>query len=395
MTSAIRGMWHHLAQQPESYERKQYYTFGRTLGAGTFGEVREALFNPDGRRVAIKVIKKSALSGDEHMVLKEIEIVRHLHHPNIVKLLDWFESKDKYYLVFQLCTGGELFQKISDYGHFTEEDARRLIRCAVDAIAYLHKYNIVHRDIKPENLIFLDTSENTPLMLADFGIARIMRSDDEILNTMCGSFGYAAPEILLRQGHGKAVDMWSMGVVTFSVLCGYSPFWKYEDPKSLMTAMLSDNVEFLERFWWGISEYAKDFIRRCLRANPSERLTSEQALAHPWLSGSDVSTRNLLPDVLENFNAKATLRRAVVKLQAVNRLRKLSMGSDSKRSDSQSSTSSDPEADLTQVEQDILARQQSAGQNAAAVSNAAPSAASSSAAPGAETSQSIPGGWTA
>ncbi|KAJ2887349.1 Calmodulin-dependent protein kinase cmk2, partial [Coemansia asiatica] len=311
-------MWHHLAQQPESYERKQYYTFGRTLGAGTFGEVREALFNPDGRRVAIKVIKKSALSGDEHMVLKEIEIVRHLHHPNIVKLLDWFESKDKYYLVFQLCTGGELFQKISDYGHFTEEDARRLIRCAVDAIAYLHKYNIVHRDIKPENLIFLDTSENTPLMLADFGIARIMRSDDEILNTMCGSFGYAAPEILLRQGHGKAVDMWSMGVVTFSVLCGYSPFWKYEDPKSLMTAMLSDNVEFLERFWWGISEYAKDFIRRCLRANPSERLTSEQALAHPWLSGSDVSTRNLLPDVLENFNAKATLRRAVVKLQAVN-----------------------------------------------------------------------------
>ncbi|KAJ2856100.1 Calmodulin-dependent protein kinase cmk2 [Coemansia erecta] len=388
-------MWHHLAQQPESYERKQYYTFGRTLGAGTFGEVREALFNPDGRRVAIKVIKKSALSGDEHMVLKEIEIVRHLHHPNIVKLLDWFESKDKYYLVFQLCTGGELFQKISDYGHFTEEDARRLIRCAVDAIAYLHKYNIVHRDIKPENLIFLDTSENTPLMLADFGIARIMRSDDEILNTMCGSFGYAAPEILLRQGHGKAVDMWSMGVVTFSVLCGYSPFWKYEDPKSLMTAMLSDNVEFLERFWWGISEYAKDFIRRCLRANPSERLTSEQALAHPWLSGSDVSTRNLLPDVLENFNAKATLRRAVVKLQAVNRLRKLSMGSDSKRSDSQSSTSSDPEADLTQVEQDILARQQSAGQNAAAVSNAAPSAASSSAAPGAETSQSIPGGWTA
>ncbi|KAJ2233844.1 Calmodulin-dependent protein kinase cmk2 [Coemansia sp. RSA 1722] len=384
MASAIRGMWHHLAQQPESYERKQYYTFGKVLGAGTFGEVREALFNPDGRRVAIKVIKKTALSGDEHMVLKEIEIVRHLHHPNIVKLLDWFESKDKYYLVFQLCTGGELFQKISDYGHFTEEDARRLIRCAVDSIAYLHKYNIVHRDIKPENLIFLDTSENTPLMLADFGIARIMRSDDEILNTMCGSFGYAAPEILLRQGHGKAVDMWSMGVVTFSVLCGYSPFWQYEDPKSLMLAMQSDNVEFLERFWWGISEHAKDFIRRCLRSNPNERMTAEQALAHPWLSGGDVSTRNLLPDVLENFNAKATLRRAVIKLQAVNRLRKLSMGSDTKRSESHSSTSSDPEADLSQVENDLLARQQAANQGAPA-----------SSAPGAESNQSIPGGWTA
>ncbi|KAJ1812382.1 Calmodulin-dependent protein kinase cmk2, partial [Coemansia sp. RSA 2599] len=392
--------------QPESYERKQYYTFGKTLGAGTFGEVREALFNPDGRRVAIKVIKKSALSGDEHMVLKEIEIVRHLHHPNIVKLLDWFESKDKYYLVFQLCTGGELFQKISDYGHFTEEDARRLIRCAVDSIAYLHKYNIVHRDIKPENLIFLDTSENTPLMLADFGIARIMRSDDEILNTMCGSFGYAAPEILLRQGHGKAVDMWSMGVVTFSVLCGYSPFWQYEDPKSLMAAMLSDNVEFLERFWWGISDYAKDFIRRCLRSNPSERMTAEQALAHPWLSASDVSTRNLLPDVLENFNAKATLRRAVLKLQAVNRLRKLSMGSATKRSESQSSSSTDPEMDLTQMEQEILSRQQTADQNAAGSSSLAPaptSAPASAPAPapapaassGAGPNESFPGGWTA
>ncbi|KAJ2379646.1 Calmodulin-dependent protein kinase cmk2 [Coemansia sp. RSA 2607] len=387
MASAIRGMWHHIAQQPQSYERKQYYTFGKTLGAGTFGEVREASFNPDGRRVAIKVIKKSALSSDEHMVLKEIDIVRHLHHPNIVKLLDWFESKDKYYLVFQLCTGGELFQKISDYGHFTEEDARRLIRYAVDAIAYLHKHNIVHRDIKPENLIFLDTSENTPLMLADFGIARIMRSDDEILNTMCGSFGYAAPEILMREGHGKAVDMWSMGVVTFSVLCGYSPFWQYEDPRALMTAMRSDNVEFLERFWWGISEHAKDFIRQCLRSNPSERMTAEQALAHPWLAGGDVSSRNLLPDVLENFNAKATLRRAVLKLQAVNRLRKLSIESAARRSDSNSS-SSDPEMDLDQHDNERVGGEQATAANAASVS------ASAAAAPTNEQS-SLPGGWTA
>ncbi|KAJ1751328.1 Calmodulin-dependent protein kinase cmk2 [Coemansia sp. RSA 2523] len=335
MASAIRGMWHHLSQQPESYERKHYYTFGRVLGAGTFGEVREAVFNPDGRRVAIKVIKKTALSTDEQMVLKEIDIVRHLHHPNIVKLLDWFESKDKYYLVFQLCTGGELFQKICDYGHFTEEDAAKLIRCGFESIAYLHSHNVVHRDIKPENFIFLDSSEDAPLMLADFGIARIMRSEDEILNTMCGSFGYAAPEILLRQGHGKPVDIWSLGVVTFSSLCGYSPFWRFEDPRSLMIAMQSDNVEFVERFWWGISEYAKDFIRRCLRANPNERMTAEQALQHPWLSGEHTATRDLLPDVIENFNARATLRRAVLKIQAVNRMRKLSLnhGSDSSGSE--------------------------------------------------------------
>ncbi|KAJ1830864.1 Calmodulin-dependent protein kinase cmk2, partial [Coemansia sp. RSA 2708] len=312
---------------PESYERKQYYTFGKVLGAGTFGEVREAVFNPDGRRVAVKVIKKTALSTDEQMVLKEIDIVRHLHHPHIVKLLDWFESKDKYYLVFQLCTGGELFQKICDYGHFTEEDAAKLIRCGFESIAYLHQHNIVHRDIKPENFIFLDASADAPLMLADFGIARIMRSDDEVLNTMCGSFGYAAPEILLRQGHGKPVDIWSMGVVTFSSLCGYSPFWQYTEPRPLMLAMQSDNVEFDERFWWGISEHAKDFIRRCLRASPHERMTAEQALQHPWLSGEYGATRDLLPDVIQNFNARATLRRAVLKIQAVNRMRKLSQSS--------------------------------------------------------------------
>ncbi|KAJ2008185.1 Calmodulin-dependent protein kinase cmk2 [Coemansia thaxteri] len=342
MASAIRGMWHHLAQQPASYDRKQYYSFGRVLGAGTFGEVRESVFAPDGRHVAIKVIKKSSLNGDETLVLKEIDIVRHLHHRNIVKLLDWFESKDKYYLVFELCTGGELFEKISQRGHFTETDAIKLLRCGYESIAYLHEHNIVHRDIKPENFIFRDRSEDAPLMLADFGIARIMRSDDEVLSTMCGSFGYAAPEILLRQGHGKAVDIWSMGVVAFSTLCGYSPFWRFEEPRSLMLAMQSNNIEFDERYWWGISESAKDFIRLSLRSDPNERMTAAEALQHPWLTGDTASTRDLLPDVIHNFNARATLRRAVLKIQAVNRLRKLSLTS-SGRSNSGSSEGSEPD----------------------------------------------------
>ncbi|KAJ2358933.1 Calmodulin-dependent protein kinase cmk2, partial [Coemansia sp. RSA 2610] len=304
-------------------------------------------------------------------------------------LLDWFESKDKYYLVFQLCTGGELFQKICDYGHFTEEDAAKLIRCGFESIAYLHQHNIVHRDIKPENFIFLDASADAPLMLADFGIARIMRSDDEVLNTMCGSFGYAAPEILLRQGHGKPVDIWSMGVVTFSSLCGYSPFWQYTEPRPLMLAMQSDNVEFDERFWWGISEHAKDFIRRCLRASPHERMTAEQALQHPWLSGEYGATRDLLPDVIQNFNARATLRRAVLKIQAVNRMRKLSQSSHrgssgSSGESSNGSFNSDKGLPPTYEE----ARQAGAGQADAGAGQA--EAAPAEAADGSK----LPGGWT-
>ncbi|KAJ2809446.1 Calmodulin-dependent protein kinase cmk2 [Coemansia guatemalensis] len=388
MASAIRGMWHHLSQQPESYERKHYYTFGRVLGAGTFGEVREAVFTPDGRRVAVKVIRKTALNGDEQMVLKEIDIVRHLHHPHIVQLLDWFESKDKYYLVFQLCTGGELFDKICDYGRFTEEDAVKLIRCGFESIAYLHSHNIVHRDIKPENLIFLDESEGAPLMLADFGIARIMKSDDEVLNTLCGSFGYAAPEILLRLGHGKPVDIWSMGVVTFSTLCGYSPFHQYKDPRSLIMGMQSDNVEFDDRFWWGISDYAKDFIRRCLRADQHDRMTAEQALQHPWLSGEHVSTRDLLPDVLHNFNARATLRRAVLKIQAVNRMRRLSQnhGSGSSGSSGNNSFNSD---------KDMPAAYDNSRNQADVAADGSTSTAPAAAANGsADTNPTIPGGWT-
>ncbi|KAJ2633230.1 Calmodulin-dependent protein kinase cmk2 [Coemansia sp. RSA 1290] len=378
MASAIRGMWHHLSQQPESYERKHYYTFGRVLGAGTFGEVREAVFNPDGRRVAVKVIRKTAVTTDEYMVLKEIDIVRHLHHPNIVKLLDWFESKDKYYLVFQLCTGGELFQKLYNYGHFTEKDAARIIRCGFESIAYLHKHNIVHRDIKPENFIFLDSSVDAPLMLADFGIARIMKSDNEVLHTMCGSLGYVAPEIMLRQGHGKPVDIWSMGVVTFSSLCGYSPFQKYEEPQALMLAIQSDNVEFDERYWWGISEAAKDFIRSCLRSNPHERMTVEQALQHPWLSAEHVNARDLLPDVIENFNARATLRRAVLKLQAVNRMRKLSTShnSDSSGSSNGSFNSNKSDGPPTYEESNQMEATRSAAPNGDQPAN-----------------YSIPGGW--
>ncbi|KAJ2759431.1 Calmodulin-dependent protein kinase cmk2, partial [Coemansia nantahalensis] len=339
MTSALRGMWHHLAQQPESYERKQYYTFGKVLGAGTFGEVREAVFEPTGQHVAIKVIKKSSLNGNEEMVVKEINLVRGLHHPHIVKLLDWFESKDKYYLVFQLCTGGELFQKIMEFGKFTEKDAIGFLRCGFESIAYLHKHNIVHRDIKPENFIFADKTPDAPLMLADFGIARIMKDNDEVLSTMCGSMGYVAPEVLLRKGHGKAVDIWSMGIVTFSTLCGYSPFWKFEEPRALIVAMQSDNIEFDDRYWWNVSSQAKDFIRGCLRSDPKDRMTIEEALVHPWMTGEHDDTHDLLPDVKENFNARATLRRAVLKVQALNRMRRASQGKSMSSSSGASSNS--------------------------------------------------------
>ncbi|OMJ24747.1 Calcium/calmodulin-dependent protein kinase [Smittium culicis] len=307
--------------QSASKDRKRYYKLGRVIGSGTFGEVKQAIFTPTNQEVAVKIIKKTFLEGDENMVKKEIQVVESLDHPNIVKLLDWFQSKDKYYLVFQLCTGGELFEKICERGHFSERDAVPIIRIAFSAIAYLHSLNVIHRDIKPENFLFLNKEPNSPLMLADFGISRIISDNNEILTTVCGSYGYTAPEILLRKGHSKPVDIWSLGTVTFSILCGYSPFWKYEKMPEMLFAMQNKMVEFDERYWWGISEEAKDFIIKCLDPNPETRMTADQAVKHPWLTGVAASSHDILPIVRENFNPRKVFRQAVAKIQAVNRMR--------------------------------------------------------------------------
>ncbi|PVU85061.1 hypothetical protein BB560_007168 [Smittium megazygosporum] len=258
--------------RPSSSERKQYYKFGKVIGSGTFGEVRQAVFIPTNYPVAIKVIKKSVVKNDETMVQKEINVV----------------------------------------------DAVPIIKVAFNAIAYLHATNIVHRDIKPENFLFLNQSSDAPLMLADFGISRVMEDNDEVLTTVCGSF---APEVLLKKGHGKPVDIWSLGTVTFSILCGYSPFWKYETVPDLVDAMVHLPLEFDERYWWGISEEAKDFIRKCLVPNPANRMTAEEALKHPWLTGITASSHDILPNVRENFNPRKAFVEAVSKIRVINRVR--------------------------------------------------------------------------
>ncbi|PVZ97750.1 hypothetical protein BB558_006282 [Smittium angustum] len=318
----FKRLWEKIAgERPTSRDRKRYYKFGKVIGSGSFGEVKQAVFLPTDQEVAIKIIKKSNLNDDENLVRKEIEVVESLDHPNIVKLLDWFQTKDKYYLVFQFCTGGELFDKICERGHFSERDAVPLMRIAYSSVAYLHSVGVVHRDIKPENFLFLNQEPDSPLVLADFGISRITETEDEILTTVCGSYGYTAPEILLRQGHGKPVDVWSLGTVTFSILCGYSPFWKFESMPEMLFAMQNRIVEFDDRYWWGISEEAKDFILKSLDPNPATRITASQALNHPWLTGVAASSHDILPNVRENFNPRKAFIQAITKVRAVNRMR--------------------------------------------------------------------------
>ncbi|KAI1333298.1 Pkinase-domain-containing protein [Xylariaceae sp. FL0255] len=321
---SFNAMFNRLQGQPDTYERKAKYRFGRTLGAGTYGIVREA--DCAEGKVAIKIILKRNVKGNERMVLDELAMLQRLQHPHIVRFVDWFESKDKYYIVTELATGGELFDRICERGKFTEKDASQTIKQVLGAVDYLHARNVVHRDLKPENLLYQTKDATSDLVLADFGIAKMLDTADEVLTTMAGSFGYAAPEVMLKKGHGKPVDMWSMGVITYTLLCGYSPF-RSENLQDLIDECSTANVVFHERYWRDVSDDAKDFIRRLLRPVPEDRWTSSQALKHPWLSGENASDHNLLPEI-KAYMAKARLRRGIELVKLTNRIEALKIQED-------------------------------------------------------------------
>ncbi|KAF8951251.1 hypothetical protein CPC16_009096 [Podila verticillata] len=302
--------------QPPTYERKKHYEFGRDLGTGTYGTVKKAKSLDSGNDVAVKIILKKTVKGHEDMVEKEIGVLKNLSHPNIVNFLDWFESRDKYYLVFDLAAGGELFDRICEQGRFTENNAATIMKEVISAIEYLHSKNVVHRDLKPENLLYKDNTPESKLMIVDFGISKTMDSEDQVLTTMCGSYGYAAPEVLLRKGHGKPVDMWSIG------LCGYAPF-QAENDQQLVAEIARCNVVFHERYWRDVSVEARDFIKCLLRAHPDKRLTATEALQHKWITTETGTDIDLLDNVKEGFNAKRVFKKSVRAVAAANRLRSM------------------------------------------------------------------------
>ncbi|KAK5995660.1 Calcium/calmodulin-dependent protein kinase cmkB [Cladobotryum mycophilum] len=301
------------------------YKVGKTLGAGSYSVVKECVHIDTGRYYASKVINKRLMAGREHMVRNEIAVLKKVSmgHQNILTLVDYFETMNNLYLVTDLALGGELFDRICRKGSYYESDAADLIRAVLSAVAYLHDHGIVHRDLKPENLLFRTPEDNADLLIADFGLSRIMDEEQfHVLTTTCGTPGYMAPEIFKKTGHGKPVDLWAIGVITYFLLCGYTPFDRDSDFEE-MQAILSADYSFTPiEYWRGVSNHAKDFIRRCLTIDHTKRITAHEALQHPFLlTSSDAAGENLLPTIKKNFNARRTLHAAIDTVRAINKLR--------------------------------------------------------------------------
>ena len=254
----------------------------KTLGEGSFGKVFKVKNKLTGTTRAMKLIKKASTvsTKDDINIINEIEILKKLDHPNVLKIFEFYVSKDSYYLLTELCHGGELFDEIISRGPFDEKQSAYLMYQILSAVNYCHNMNIIHRDLKPEN-IFIECRENVFLRvkIGDFGTSKPF-DKGTVQRRVVGSSYYIAPEVL-RKNYNEKCDLWSCGVIMFILLSGEPPFNGYSD-EEIMNNVKIGEYSFKSRKWDKVSKEAKELITNMLNVDVSKRFTAEQALNHSW-----------------------------------------------------------------------------------------------------------------
>ncbi|XP_065133177.1 death-associated protein kinase 3 [Paramisgurnus dabryanus] len=287
-----------------------FYEMGEELGSGQFAIVRKCKERSSGTEYAAKFIKKRRLSSSRRGVSREeiereVNILREIQHSNIITLHDIFENKTDVILILELVSGGELFDFLAEKESLTEEEATQFLKQILDGVHYLHSKRIAHFDLKPENIMLLDKNVPSPrIKLIDFGIAHQIKDGNEFKNIF-GTPEFVAPEIVNYEPLGLEADMWSIGVITYILLSGASPFLG-ETKQETLTNISAVNYDFDEEFFSNTSELAKDFIRRLLVKDPKKRMTIDDSLQHPWIKV--IKRRNVRPEETERKPERRRLK---------------------------------------------------------------------------------------
>ncbi|XP_026066597.1 calcium/calmodulin-dependent protein kinase type II subunit delta-like isoform X15 [Carassius auratus] len=299
------------------------YQLYEELGKGAFSVVRRCVKLSTGQEYAAKIINTKKLSARDHQKLeREARICRLLKHPNIVRLHDSISEEGFHYLLFDLVTGGELFEDIVAREYYSEADASHCIHQILDSVHHIHQHDIVHRDLKPENLLLASKCKNAAVKLADFGLAIEVQGDQQAWFGFAGTPGYLSPEVLRKEAYGKPVDIWACGVILYILLVGYPPFWD-EDQHKLYQQIKAGAYDFPSPEWDTVTPEAKNLINQMLTINPSKRITAQEALKHPWVcqrsTVASMMHRQETVECLKKFNARRKLKGAILTTMLVSR----------------------------------------------------------------------------
>jgi len=302
---------------------RKIYQLNARLKSGSFATVCRGTHRATGKKVAIKcVLRKDLPPSDDAAIFTEVSILASVNHANIIPLIDFFEEKDCYFIVMELMSGGDLFDRIGHKKSYSEADARDLCAKMLKAMAYCHVKNIAHCDMKPKNLLLLDDVNDSFIKIADFGFAARVHTPKS-LTKQCGTPFFVPPEILMKKPYDQRCDMWSCGCIVYLLLGGVLPFMG-RTQKELFRKIVAGNYEIDEESFVGVSEDARDLIQKLLVTDPDNRMSAAEALKHPWLKQDETKlsmiSLNRTSERLKYFNARMKLRSAIIAVDWISSL---------------------------------------------------------------------------
>ncbi|XP_051538893.1 ribosomal protein S6 kinase alpha-3 isoform X2 [Myxocyprinus asiaticus] len=280
MSSIVQQLHRNVSQFSDAYEVKE------DIGVGSYSICKRCIQKSTGMEYAVKIINKAKRDPTE-----EVEILlRYGQHPNIITLKDVYDDGRSVYLVTELLKGGELLDKILRQKFFSEREASAVLYTISKTVEYLHAQGVVHRDLKPSNILYVDESGNPEsIRICDFGFAKQLRAENGLLMTPCYTVNFVAPEVLKKQGYDAACDIWSLGVLLYTMLTGFTPFANgpEDTPEEILARIGSGKFSLTGGYWNSVSSEAKDLVSKMLHVDPHQRLTAAQVLRHPWIVHKD------------------------------------------------------------------------------------------------------------